>query len=554
MKQKKYFSVKDQNVITEGVTFIEDVLKQMKVNKKLIIRSMLLSEEILAHLLDTTNIGADVSITVKKTFGDAEIIIRAKGQELNPVENDVEGIDGLEDLGDEDLQRAIRQVLLNSQGEQLKFSYKNGINQIRILVGEAQKSMLVQTVKALALGLIFGFILKELVPASLATALCSNVLEPIKSVFMNALRIIIAPVVFFSIVSCFSQYKNISEVGRVGAKVMGMYTLTTVIAVCLGIGVSLLMKPGTFGFAKDIFIGEPGADIQAAESTSIIDTILGIVPNNFLSPFLESNTLQIIFLAVLCGMAVGMIGEYSEMLREFFAACSSLFLTITSLIAQFIPVAVFCSIVLIVNSISIATFYSLLGMIGAYLVAVFTMFCVYGILILVLARLNPIRFYKNNREGMITGFSLSSSNAAMPTNIRICTEKMGVAAKIANFSIPLGATVNMDGYSIFLSIIGLFLARAYGIEVPNAALLSLAITVILLSLGAPGVPGGSVVSLGVILPTLGVPIEGLGLILAIYPFMDMLDTMMNTTGDIAAAVIVAKSENSIDTDRFYGRS
>lgn len=554
LHKKKIFNSNDKKIITEGVRFIEDELKASKTNKKLMVRSMLLSEEILVHLLEAVGEDSDISISIRRLFSDTEIVIKARGQELIPTQVDVEGLEDISQLGDEDLQMAIRAILLKSQGEQLKFSYKNGINQIRIMVGQAKKSMLVQTVRAMVLGLIIGLALKHVASPAVTAAVCHNVLEPIKTIFMNALQIIIAPVVFFSIVTCFSQYKNIREIGRIGIKVMGMYTMTTVIAVCLSMAITNIATTEEFGFAKDIFNTDVAINVDAEGTSSVLETIVGIVPANFLSPFIESNTLQIIFLAVLCGLTVGMIGEYSKMLQDFFEACNSLFLTITSLITQFIPLAVFSSLVLIISSIKMQTLASLLGMIGKYLMAIASMLIVYGLLILIFTRLDPIRFYKNNREGMITGFTLASSNAAMPTNIRNCVNKMGIAPKIANFSIPLGATVNMDGTSIFLTIMGLFLARAYGVEVPSASLVSLAITIILLSLGSPGVPGGSIVCLGVVLPSIGVPIEGIGLILAIYPFMDMFNTMLNTTGDVAVAVIVAKSEKSIDTDIFYGQS
>ena len=151
---------------------------------------------------------------------------------------------------------------------------------------------------------------------------------------------------------------------------------------------------------------------------------------------------------------------------------------------------------------------------------------------------------------MLTSFTLSSSSAAMPTNLRICTEKLGISPKVANFSIPLGATINMDGFCIFLTVMGMFMARAYGVAIPPSGLLTLAITVILLSLGAPGVPGGGLVCLGIVLKTLHVPVEALGLIIAIYPLLDMLDTASNTSGDMAAALIVAKRMKLLDLDTY----
>ena len=174
------------------------------------------------------------------------------------------------------------------------------------------------------------------------------------------------------------------------------------------------------------------------------------------------------------------------------------------------------------------------------------MIAVYGILIALFTRLNPFKFYSKARDGMLTSFSLCSSSAAVPTNMRVCIEKLGISPTVANFSIPLGATINMDGTCMLLTILGLFLARAYGVEVTTSNIMSAFITIILLSLGAPGVPGSAFVCIGIILQVLGVPVEALGLIIPIYPVFDMFDTMSNTTGDMAASLIVAKSENLLD--------
>ena len=367
---------------------------------------------------------------------------------------------------------------------------------------------------------------------------------------MNSLKIVIAPVVFFSIVTCISQFKNVAELGRLGAKVMGMYMLTTVIAVLLGTGVFQLLHPGEWGFALTGGVEAAAVTVDTSVDTSLLHTIVNIVPSNFFVPFVESDTLQLIFLAVLCGIAVGMVGEYSGILKEFFEACNSLFLTITGILARVIPVAVFCSIALLVLQLGGNSLFFVLGAGAAHIFAIFCMICIYGLLILILGRLNPLTFFRKNREGMLTSFMLSSSSAAMPTNLKICTEKLGISPKVCNFAIPLGATINMDGTCIYLCTMGLFLARAYGVNVPPSSLLSLAITVILLSLGAPGVPGVGLVCLGVVLTAMNVPIEAIGLVIGINPILDMCNTMSNTTGDVAASLIVAKNEKLLDEKVF----
>ena len=330
---------------------------------------------------------------------------------------------------------------------------------------------------------------------------------------------------------------------------MGFYLFTTVCAILVGMGAFHLIQPGEFGFA----LSEGATGFELANEnvdTSILHTLIGIVPSNIVAPFLESNTLQLMFIATIAGIALGMIGDYAVTLRNLFDALNSLFLTITRLIARAIPVAVFCSMALLVFGLNLRVFGSIIGLFITHIGALACMLLIYAFLILVVGRLNPLLFYKKAKEGMLTSFTLSSSSAAMPTNLRICSEKLGIAPRVCNFSIPLGATVNMDGTCVYLSLFGLFLARAYGIEVNPASLVPLAITIALLSLGAPGIPGIGIVLIGVVLTSLNVPIDSIGLIIGISPIVDMFDTMSNTTGDMAISVVVAKIENLLDINKY----
>ena len=550
MNRKKIFTLNDKRDYSDILEFIESSLKLLKIDKKCVMRTVLIAEEVLCQMPRDPNSHNDVRVRIKKIMGDAEVSLSFAGSEFDPYAGGTSDT-GISDLDDEEAQLAIRSILLKSQGEKLKFSYKNGMNKVRIIAGQMERSMLTMTIAALILGVIAGLILRFAVSSEISNAVSEYALTPFKTMFLNALKMVIAPVVFFSIASCISQFKNLSELGRIGAKVMGMYFLTTVIAVLLSIGIFQAVRPGSEGSLTDNT--QTASDTEASEyqissdsSFSLLDTIIGIVPDNVVKPFLNSDTLQIIFLAMICGAAVGMLGEYSSTLRGLFEALNSLFLTITTIISRFIPLAVFCSVVLLVLKTGWDTLFSVMGMAGTYLLCILAMLIVYGLLILILGRLNPLTFYKKNREGMLTSLTLASSTASMPTNMRTCTEKLGISPKVCNFSIPLGATINMDGTSIVLTIAGLFMARVHGIEISGAMLVSLLVTVVLLSLGAPGVPGSGIVCLGVILGSLGVPLESLGMLIGIYPFFDMIDTMSNTTGDVAAALIVAKSEELLD--------
>ena len=538
--------MRDAAYSSDAVEFIRSSLDALGINPKLAQKTELLCEESIVMLAGHAPEGAELQVQLRRFFGDVSVHLLMQGTAYDPYDTLPEGELEADALESEEV---IRSVLLRSHGEKYKYRHKNGVNHVQILTGQSERATSHATVYALALGLLFGVLAKLAFPQPVTDALCTYALVPVRTMFMNALKIVIAPVVFFSIVTCFSQFQSLADFGKLGAKVIGMYFMTTVIAVGIAIGMSYLLRPGAWGFALS-GVETAAVSVDTNVDTSLLSLIVNIVPSNLVAPFLESDTLQIIFLAVLCGIAVGAVGRYSTMLKELFEACCSLFLAITAMIAKLIPFAAFASVALMVIEMGGKSMLSVLSAGGVEIIAIFLMVCIYAALIFLLARLNPLIFFRKIREGVLTSFTLSSSNAAMPTNLRICTDKLGISPKVANFSIPLGATINMDGFSIFLAVMGLFLARAYGVTVPPSSLLTMALTVILLSMGCPGIPGSGLVCLGIVLKSLNVPMEALGLIIAIDPLLDMCDTASNVCGDMATATIVAKSENLLDLDTY----
>lgn len=528
--------------ISECLEFIEKELRVAGVSTRLAVKAEITAEEMLLRLIENSTGEGSIRIQVKRMLGDTVINMSVKGNEFDLYSGKKELS---EDIDDEDAQTVIRTFLLKANDSNLKYSHKDGVNSVRIMTGQSTVSSIKLTMGALALGILFGLILKFIMPEALCAGVCDYLLTPVSTVFMNALKIVIAPVVFFSIVTCISGFGDLSELGRIGARVMGMYLLTTVIAVVMSFFVTMLLSPGRFGAALAMQGGQ-AVDINTNVDTSLLNTIINIVPSNFIQPFLESDTLQLIFLAVVVGIAVGRIGEYTPVLSGIFEACNSLFLTVTSMIAKFIPAAVFCSISLMLVNLGGSSFLTMLGYFCTNVIEILIMMAIYGILVLVMARVNPAVFFRKIRQSMLTSFTLCSSSAAMPENLKTCTDKLGISPKVCNFSIPLGATINMDGTCISLVLTGLYLAKMYGVNVPGSALPALALTIILLSLGCPGVPGSGLVCLGIVLNQIGVPISAIGLVIAIDPVLDMFDTMSNTTGDIACATIVASKEGLLD--------
>lgn len=545
--------VSKETVLQDGLDFIEDQLRKLGVAKKLLMRSLLISEEMISEFVEHATPKAKLALKVRHVLGSTTITIHSAGQQIEPFES-ITGDERTEGETDDEIsQKSIRSVLLKSMGEKLKYSFVNGVNNARIEVGQSERRALLLCAVSLGLGVICGLLLRFFIPETVSEGISYYALNPVKTIFMNCLNLIVGPVVFFSIISSFSQFKSLSEFGKIGGKVMGTYMITTMFALAIATALVLTIHPGEPGFAS--YMANSATEIGEVDlttDTSVRSMIINIVPGNLFKPFLEANTLQIIFLGVLFGIAVGTIGEYSAMLKSFFEACNSLFLAITNFFTRLLPLAIFASVSLMVMQMDGNSGLLVLIYFGMLVGGIMIMMVVYGLMVLIIGRMNPFVFYRKALEGMLTSFSLQSSLAAMPTNIRCCN-KMGISPKVSSFSIPLGATVNMDGFSIWLMITAYFLARATGVEIPNSALASMLITSMLLSFGCPGVPGAGLVCIGVLLNAAKVPFESIAIILGITSFCDMFVTMSNATGDVATTLIVAKSEKLVDLDVYYDR-
>ena len=422
------------------------------------------------------------------------------------------------------------------------------MNRIHFTILRSPRAFLYQTMGAMVIGIIAGFILTMLGFGRLNAALDTYFLTPVKTMYINALKMIVAPVVFFSIASCIVQFSNLKELGRIGGRVILLYITTTIIAVVVGLMVFYVFKPGS---AMSVGVDAGSAEAIASQTmdVSIKDTIVSIVPSNFIQPFVESNMLQLIFLAVISGITAGLIGEYSDMVKSLFETFNELFLKITTLIIKFMPLAVFCSICSMILNMGISTILSVLGMLGTFLVGLLCMIVVYCLIIAIAGRINPLHFLKRYASSMLQVFSMGSSNAAIPVNMQAC-EKMGVDKKVYCLSLPLGATLNMDGTCVYMAVFTLALARVYGIQITESSLAAMVISIIVLSMGAPGIPGSGLICLSMLLTQVGVPVEAVGLVMGIDSFVGMFRSMSNCTGDVAISILVARLEKMLDMDKY----
>lgn len=546
---KKTYTFAAENAgIGQAIAWVEETLISLKMKDDQRRKAVLTAEEAFGSLVKNTLPGGEskVHVSIKTLLGNVVIEMSAPGEEYALEENmKSASLSGDEDMNP-DTQDVIRNILLRSLGDDLKYHHKRGINSIRMTLVHSRHAFLLTTLLAMTLAVIVGLILTEVGAADFNKILDTDLLVPIKTMYVNALKMVVAPVVFFSIISCIVEFSSLKELGRIGGKVMGMYLFTTIVAVFVGLGAFYLLQPGNAGMKAMASIVDPSSITGQTMNVSLQDTIVGIVPGNFVKPFLDSNMLQLIFMAVLCGVACGLIGKYSETLKNLFKACNELFLKVATIIIKALPLAVFCSITSMMLEMGVSTLFSVCGMFATFLLGLICMMAVYCLLMVILGRLNPLHFLRKYFPTMLQVLSMASSNASIPLNMEACEKRIGIDRKIYSFSIPLGATVNMDGSCVYMAVFALTLAKIYNVQITGSMILTLVLSIVILSVGAPGIPGSGLICLSVLLTQMGVPVEAIGLVMGIDPLVGMFRCMSNCLGDVAVSTVVAKGEGKLD--------
>ncbi|MBO4396085.1 MAG: dicarboxylate/amino acid:cation symporter [Eubacterium sp.] len=535
--------------------FIHSVVDERKMDKKEKVLAILAAEEALVNLDKNADENAKIRIGIKNQFGNTIIWMKAAGEAF-----DFFGEDFLENTTEmrldtegmsADTEGHIRSILLKTLKEKIKYSNKNNENKISINIARSRYRTLFLIMGGMILGILTGLLLSAILPESANAWINKNILSTVTTVFMNALKIVIAPVVFFSIVTSVSGFGNLSELGRIGAKTFGFYMMTSVLAIIVGLVTFMFLKTGDPALATQMAgdVSQIASDASNS-SVSLLDTFINIVPDNFVKPFLNSDMLQVIFLAVICGITVSLLGEKTKMISTLFDNCNELFMKITTIFMKVIPIATFCSMCAMVLTTGISSLLSVLSIVGGFIASIAQMIIVYMILLLIFTRTNPLRLLAKYFPTMLQVFSICSSNACIPLNMKTCRDELGIHPRIFSLTIPLGATINMDGASISLIYITLSFCHIFGVGMTPHTLIPLMVMILMLSIGAPGIPNAGLVLLAMLAEQVNVPVEAVALIMGVYPIIDMFSTANNCLGDVVGTFIVAKSEGMVDMEVF----
>jgi len=384
-------------------------------------------------------------------------------------------------------------------------------------------------------------------------------IKPFGTIFLNLLKLIAVPLIFVSLVKGISSLTDISRLSRMGIKTVGIYLVSTLIATTIGLGLVNALKPGdTFPEDRqtelqeryEVDIKEKEISAEKVKEDSPLQFLVDMVPENIIGAASEnSNMLQVIFFAILFAIAMVVIpGEKIQTVKNFVDGLNDIILKIIDFIMKFAPYGVFALLAaLIVEFSGDADLFTALGnyaatvALGLFLI----IFLVYPFFIRIFAGVKYPDFFKAIFPAQMLAFTTSSSAATLPVTLKRTTEKLGVSKTVANFVLPIGVTINMDGTSCYQAIAAVFIAQVFGLDLTVVQQLTIVMTATLSSIGTPGVPGGSIIMLVIVLSSVGLPAAGLALILGIDRPLDMLRTVVNITGDSTVSTIVAKSENDL---------
>lgn len=403
---------------------------------------------------------------------------------------------------------------------------------------------------SLVCGIIVGIACSVMVPDGSAVdeVMIEGIFYVLGQWFIRLMQMLVVPLVFCSIVCGAASMSDPKLLGKVGVGTIVMYILTTALAVMIALGLAAVLQPGVGLDLASVVQVEPKT---TTTDQTMADMLIAIVPSNVIAAMNNGTMLQIIFFALVLGFVLGHLGQKVATVNRFFVQFNAVMMRMIGLVLKVAPVGIFCLIARTFANLGIEGIMPMIKFIGTvYLGLAVQLLVVYMLLLFLFTRLNPFHFLRKMLPVMLFAFSTSSSNATIPLNMQTLERKVGVDQKVASFTIPLGATINMDGTAIMQGAAVIFIAQAFGIALSPAALVTVVITAAAASIGTAGVPGVGTIMLAMVFESIGLPAEGVAMIMGIDRILDMGRTAINITGDAVVTTIMAKLSGLLDVAVF----
>ena len=396
-------------------------------------------------------------------------------------------------------------------------------------------SLATQTFIGFGLGIVIGLVFGEK----------ATIVKPLGTIFLNMIKMIVVPMVFFSITAGVASLGDLKKLRNIGVKVVGLYALTSALCVGLGLIMANIINPGK-GF--DLTALSQSTDYEAQAMPSIIDTLIDMFPSNIFTSFTNTNMLQIIVFSVFLGVALIMMGKEGERLLAGVQSCANAMYKITAIVMEFSPIGV-CA--LLADSVG-AYGLKIFGPLGKLILTVYAsdvilVLLMYIPMVALLAKFPVKKWLQGIWKVWVVTASTTSSSGSLPITTSVTNDEFGVSSELSSFSLPLGATINMNGGCIYYAAAIVMTAQIYGMNLTPSALVNIIISTVLVAMGCPGVPGGAIIMTTILLTNMGLPLEIVGLIAGIFRLIDMANTTFNVTGDVVTTMVVARSEGMMHT-------
>ena len=536
-----------QAAVNSALEYVNARLKSYHLKQKDELKASLMAEESLLRLMDYADFSkvSAVFVKVMRIFGTVRIKLRVPGEKFNFAETLGVGTT-LADEGMPETQEAIQNIIMRSFEDRLAYSHKNGLNTITAVAVKSTMEGVYITLAALLAAVVIGVLMKSFAPAELCASVNNTFLARFNTMYKNALKTAVTPLVFFSIITCLAQFGSFSELGKTGGLIISLFLMMTFLSSAIGAGVFMIFRPGA---GINAFTDSAGAVISAS-SFQQGDFITSIIPSNILLPFLNMNMIQVIFLAFALGGSMGAIGEAGKILRDLFEACNKMFMAFTKALIALIPLAAFCAILsaVLISDAGARNLLSLGGFCVANVAGLALVLCLDMTYVALVGRVSPFTFVRKYFPVML--FSLTSSTTGcIPINLEYC-EKLGIPRKICSFSVPLGATVSLDGVAMYVSLASLTLAGIYGVHLDFAGLLGVIASSVILSVSAPGIPGTGLICVAVLTAQLGVPAEAIGIIMGVDMMLSILRTPVNIFSIVSTSLVASSRMGMLDLEAF----
>lgn len=396
-------------------------------------------------------------------------------------------------------------------------------------------SLATKTFIGFGLGIVIGLVFGEK----------ATIVKPLGTIFLNMIKMIVVPMVFFSITAGVASLGDLKKLRNIGVKVVGLYALTSALCVGLGLIMANIINPGK-GF--DLTALSQSTDYEAQAMPSIIDTLIDMFPSNIFTSFTNTNMLQIIVFSVFLGVALIMMGKEGERLLAGVQSCANAMYKITAIVMEFSPIGV-CA--LLADSVG-AYGLKIFGPLGKLILTVYAsdvilVLLMYIPMVALLAKFPVKKWLQGIWKVWVVTASTTSSSGSLPITTSVTNDEFGVSSELSSFSLPLGATINMNGGCIYYAAAIVMTAQIYGMNLTPSALVNIIISTVLVAMGCPGVPGGAIIMTTILLTNMGLPLEIVGLIAGIFRLIDMANTTFNVTGDVVTTMVVARSEGMMHT-------